>query len=101
MGQCSDAAQTKTHTNLQTVLEAVLSLIAAVSVLLPPLAEEQRPLVQKEVPLHWLEASQLFHACGTPFMADPHTERTLHQHAAQLANVTLRNNLERDSSQNS
>lgn len=57
--------------------------------LLPPLAEEQSSLVQEEVSLHWLEASQLLHARGTFLMADPHTERTLHQHTAQLANVAL------------
>lgn len=73
------------------MLEAVRRrLVAAVAVLLPPLAEEQGSLVQEEVSLHWLEASQLLHACGTPLMADPHAERALHQHAAQLANVTLR-----------
>lgn len=80
----------QTRTNLQTVFEAVRgSLIAAVSVLLPPLAEQQSSLVQKQVPLHRLEAGQLLHAGGTPFMADPHAEGSLHQDAAQLANVTL------------
>lgn len=91
MGQCSKniwrvpprRTQTKTQTNLQTVLETVRGgLVAAVSMLLPPLAEEQSSLVQEEVSLHWLEASQLLHTCGTFLMADPHTERTLHQHAA-------------------
>lgn len=86
----SDAPQINTQTDLQTVLEAVGGrLVAAVSVLLPPLAEEQLSLVQEEVPLHGLEASQLLHAGGTPLMADPHAERPLHEHPAQLANVTL------------
>lgn len=85
----------KTHTNkdtdLQTVLEAVRGgLVAALSVLLPPLAEEQGSLVQEEVSLHRLKASQLLHAGGTFLMADPHTERALHQHSAQVANVPLR-----------
>lgn len=78
------------HTNLQTVLEAVGGcLVAAVSVLLPPLAEQQSSLIQKQVPLHRLKAGQLLHARGTPLMADPHTERALHQHAAQLAELAL------------
>lgn len=80
----------QTHTNLQTVFEAVRrGLIAAVSVLLPSLAKQQSSLVQKQVSLHRLEAGQLLHAGGTPFMADPHTEGSLHQDAAQLTNVTL------------
>lgn len=88
----------QTHTNLQTVFEAVQGgLIAAVSVLLPPLAEQQSSLVQKQVPLHRLEASQLLHAGGTPFMADPHAEGSLHQDAAQLANVTLQSGQRNDS----
>lgn len=76
--------------NLQTVLEAVGGrLVAAVSVLLPPFAEEQGPLVQEQMPLHGLEAGQLLHARGAPLVADPHAERALHQHAAQLADVAL------------
>lgn len=79
-------------THLETVLEAVRGrLVAAFSVLLPPLAEEQSSLVQEEVSLHRLEASQLLHTRGTSLVADPHAEGALHQHAAQLANVTLRN----------
>lgn len=64
-------------------------LVAAVAVLLPALAEQQGPLVQEEVALHGLEASQLLHAGGAPLVADPHAEGALHQHAAQLANVAL------------
>lgn len=81
----------RTPTNLETVLEAVRGgLVAAVSVLLPPFAEEQRSLVQEEVSLHRLESSQLLHARGAFLMADPHAERALHQHTAQLTNVPLR-----------
>lgn len=77
-------------TDLQTVFEAVgRRLVAAVAVLLPALAEQQGPLVQEEVALHGLEASQLLHAGGAPLVADPHAEGALHQHAAQLANVAL------------
>lgn len=77
-------------TDLQTVFEAVgWRLVAAVGVLLPPLAEQQGPLVQEEVALHGLEASQLLHAGGPPLVADPHAEGALHQHSAQLANVAL------------
>lgn len=57
--------------------------------LLPPLAQQQSSLIQEQVSLHWLKASQLFHPCRTPLMADPHTERTLHQHTAQVANIAL------------
>lgn len=64
-------------------------LVAAVAVLLPALAEQQGPIVQEEVALHGLEASQLLHAGGAPLVADPHAEGALHQHAAQLANVAL------------
>lgn len=88
---CIPLRCTPTQANLETMLEAVRGgLVAAVSMLLPPLAEQQSSLVQEEVSLHRLEASQLLHARGTFLMADPHAERTLHQHAAQLANVTLR-----------
>lgn len=82
---------TQTQTDLQTVLEAVRRrLVAAVSVLLPLLTEEQGPFVQEEVSLHRLEAGQLLHARRAPLVADPHAERPLHQHPAQLANLTLR-----------
>lgn len=64
-------------------------LVAAVAVLLPALAEQQGPLVQEEVALHGLEASQLLHARRAPLVAEPHAEGALHQHAAQLANVAL------------
>lgn len=84
-------SQVQTQTNLETVFEAVRRcFVAAISVLLPSFAEQQSSLVQEQVSLHWLEASQLLHACGTSLMADPHTEGALHQHTAQLANVTLR-----------
>lgn len=81
---------TETQTNLQTVLEAVQgSLVAAISVLLSSFAEEQSSLIQEEMSLHRLEAGQLLHACWTFLMADPHTEGSLHQHTAQLTNVSL------------
>lgn len=77
-------------TDLQTVFEAVgRRLVAAVAVLLPALAQQQGPLVQEEVALHGLEASQLLHAGGAPLVAEPHAEGALHQHAAQLTNVAL------------
>lgn len=80
----------KHSTDLQTVFEAVgRRLVAAVAVLLPALAQQQGPLVQEEVALHGLEASQLLHAGGTPLVAEPHAEGALHQHAAQLTNVAL------------
>ena len=89
--RCIPARRTQTQTNLQTVLEAVRRrLVAAVSVLLPLLTEEQGPLVQEEVSLHRLEAGQLLHARGASLVADPHAERALHQHPAQLANLPLR-----------
>ena len=80
-----------TQTHLETVLEAVGGrLVAAVSVLLPPLTEQQSSLVQEQVALHRFEASQLLHARGTFLMADPHAEGALHQHPAQLTHLTLR-----------
>lgn len=84
-------AHTHAHgTDLQTVFEAVRRrLVAAVAVLLPALAQQQGPLVQEEVALHGLEASQLLHAGGAPLVAEPHAEGALHQHAAQLTNVAL------------
>lgn len=91
----SKKRKTHTHTrargtDLQTVFEAVgRRLVAAVAVLLPALAQQQGPLVQEEVALHGLEASQLLHAGGAPLVAEPHTEGALHQHAAQLTNVAL------------
>lgn len=88
---CCPVRCTQTQTDLQTVLEAVRRrLVAAVSVLLPLLTEEQGPLVQEEVSLHRLEAGQLLHARRASLVADPHAERPLHQHPAQLANLTLR-----------
>lgn len=58
--------------------------------LLPSFAQQESSLIQEEVSLHRFEASQLFHACGTSLMADPHAERALHQHPAQLTDVPLR-----------
>lgn len=79
-----------TRTNLQTVLEAVGGrLVRAVAVLLPAFAEQQHALVQEEVSLHGLEASQLLHASGPSLMTDPHAEGALHQDAAQLTDVAL------------
>ena len=72
------------------MLEAVGGrLVAALAVLIPPLAEEQRAVVQEEVPLHGLEARQLLDACGAPLVADPHAEGALHQHPAQLTQLSL------------
>lgn len=92
-GQAAAFLQKNTRargTDLQTVFEAVgRRLIAAVAVLLPALAQQQGPLVQEEVALHGLEASQLLHAGGAPLVAEPHAEGALHQHAAQLTNVAL------------
>lgn len=72
------------------MLEAVGGgLVTALTVLLPALAEEQRSLVQEQVSLHGLEAGHLLHARGAFLMGDPHTEGALHQHAAQLAQLSL------------
>lgn len=60
-----------------------------VSVLVPPLAEEQRVLVEEEMSLHGLEPGQLLHAHRRPLVADPHAEAALQHHAAQLAQVAL------------
>lgn len=55
----------------------------------PALAEEERTLVQEQVPLHGFEACKLLHPCRAPFMTDPHAEGTLHQDSAQIAQITL------------
>lgn len=58
-------------------------------VLVSALAEEQGAVVQEEMPLHGLEPGQLLHSHRRPLVADPHAEASLHQHAAQLTEVTL------------
>lgn len=57
------------------MLEAVgRRLFVALAALLPPLAEEQRLLVQEEVPLHGLEARQVLHLGVTLLVLRPHAE---------------------------
>ena len=63
--------------------------VSVLAVLLPALTEEKRSLVQEQMPLHGLKASQVLHPCGTLFMTDPHTEGSLHQDPAQIAQITL------------
>lgn len=64
--------------------------LVALSVLLPPLAEEQGLLMQEQVPLHGLEACQVLDLGVTFLVFCPHAERPLHQQPAQLTEVTLR-----------
>lgn len=86
----SETHRLNTGTDLQTVLEAVgWGFVTAVSVLLPPFAEQKSSLIKEEVSLHGFESSQLLHTCGAFLMADPHTEGALHQHMAQLTEVSL------------
>lgn len=67
------------------MLEAVgRSLLVALPILLPPLAEEESLLVQEQVPLHGLEPSQVLDLGVTFLVLRPHTEGALHQQAAQL-----------------
>lgn len=74
----------------QRLFEAVgRSLLVAFPVLLPPLAEEQRLLVQEQVSLHGLEPRQVLHLGVTLLVLRPHAERALHQQLPQLAHVTL------------
>lgn len=57
------------------MLEAVGgSFLIALATLLSPLAEEQRLLVQEEVPLHRLKASQVLHLGVAFFVLYPDTE---------------------------
>ncbi len=72
------------------MLEAVRrSLLVALPVLLPPLAEEQGLLVQEQVPLHGLKPGQVLHLGVAFFVLRPHAEGALHQQATQLRQVTL------------
>lgn len=72
------------------MLEAVGGrLVAAVSVILPSFTQKKSPFIQEEVSLHWFEASQLLHPCGTSFVADPHAKRALHKHTAQFTDFPL------------
>lgn len=67
-----------THT--KWLFEAVWrSLLVALSVLLPPLAEEQSLLVEEQVSLHGLETSQVFNFGVTFFVLSPNAEWALHE----------------------
>lgn len=75
---------------LQAVFEAVRGgPLAALAVLLTPLAEEQSLLMEEEVALHGLEAGQVFHGGRASPPAGPHTEGALHQQPAQLTQRPL------------
>lgn len=63
--------------------------LAPLAILLPLLAEEQRVLMQEQVTLHGLEASQVLHACGALLVADPHVEGALHDNPTQVTQLTL------------
>lgn len=77
--------------NTQRLLEAVRgSFFIALSVLLPPLAEEQGLLVEEDVPLHGLEPSQILNLGVTFFVFGPHAEGPLHQQLTQLSQITLK-----------
>lgn len=79
------------ETYSERVFEAVRrSLFVTFAALLPPLAEQQRLLVQEQVPLHGLEAGQVLDLCMAFFMLRPNTEGALHQQTAQLGQVTLK-----------
>lgn len=60
-----------------------------VVVLVPALAEEQSMFVEEEMSLHGFESGQFLHSHCCPFMADPHTEASLHHYTAQLMEITL------------
>lgn len=80
--------QTQAYT--EGVLEAVgRSLLVALPILLPPLAEEESLLMQEQVPLHGLESSQVLDLGVTFLVLRPHTEGALHQQAAQLWQIAL------------
>ena len=86
----------KSWTHVERVFEAVRGrLLVALAVLLSPLAEEEGPLVQEQVPLHGLEACQLLHARGASLVADPHAERALHEHTAQVTQLSLHSQREK------
>ena len=71
------------------MFEAVGGALIPLAVLLPLLAEEQRVLVQEQVPLHGLEAGQVLHARGALLVVDPHVKGALHENAAQVAELAL------------
>lgn len=48
--------------------------LIALSILLPPLAEEQGLLVEEQVPLHGLETGQVFHLSVAFLVLRPDTE---------------------------
>lgn len=60
------------------------SFLVALPVLLSPLAEEQRLLVQEQVPLHGLKPGQVLDLGVAFFVLCPHAEGALHQQATQL-----------------
>lgn len=88
MATCGRGGEAASHS--EAGLEAVEGRRPVGRVLVPPLAEEQRVLVQEEVPLHGLEPGQLLHAHCCPLVADPHAEAPLKNHPTQLAEVSLR-----------
>lgn len=63
--------------------------VISISMLLSLLAEDQGFLVQEQMPLHGLEPGKVLHFCRTFSVSCPHTERSLHQHFPQFAQVTL------------
>lgn len=72
-------------THAERVFEAVRwSFLVTLPVLLSPLAEEQRLLVQEQMPLHGLEPGQVLDFGVTFFMLRPHAEGALHQQATQF-----------------
>lgn len=74
----------------ERVFEAVRwRFLVALAVLLPPLTEQQRLLVQEQMPLHGLEPGQVLHLGVTFLVLRPHTEGALHQQATQVWQVTL------------
>lgn len=73
---------------LQAALKAVEGgAVVVLPMILTALAEEQSVLMQEEMPLHGFETG--LHPRRAPLMADPHTEGTLHQHPAQVTQLSL------------
>lgn len=61
----------------------------AIWVFLTLFAEQNHLVVQEEVPLHGLEACQVFYFIVTFFMVCPHVERALHEQLTQVIQITL------------
>ena len=56
----------------------------------PPASyREQHLVVEEQVPLHGLEASQVLHLAVALLVVCPHVERALHQKLPQLTKVSL------------